>query len=245
MNSRLEKKNEHERSEVLLIIPAFNESGNLPTLLSKLKNEAPNKDVVVINDCSSDNTSEIVKEYGAKVVDLPINLGIGGAVQTGFKYAVDFGYQIAVQVDGDGQHNPVYIDALVEKVEQGYNMCIGSRFIDNNGFQSSGIRRMGIRFYQYLLLLLTGQDFTDPTSGFRAFDDNAIKLFAEHYPADYAEPESIIMLTKRKMKVCEIPVIMNKRIAGKSSINAMKSIYYIIKVTIAICISAISSRREK
>lgn len=237
-------ENKKEKAKVLLIIPAFNESGNLPLLLSKLKNDEPDKDIVVINDCSCDHTSKVVSEYGVPVVDLPINLGIGGAVQTGFKYAKYFGYQIAVQVDGDGQHDPVYIDSLVEKVEQGYSMCIGSRFIESNGYQSSRIRRAGIWFFKYVLHILTGKEFTDPTSGFRAFDHKAIQLFADHYPTDYAEPESIMILTKRKMKVCEIPVMMNKRIAGKSSINAMKSIYYIIKVTIAICISAMRNGRK-
>lgn len=245
MTKRKKKMKEQERNKVLLIIPAFNESGNLPSLLSKLKKEAPDKDVVVINDCSCDNTSEVARRYGANVVDLPINLGIGGAVQTGFKIAKAGGYRIAVQVDGDGQHNPDYIDALVEKVEQGYSMCIGSRFIENNGFLSSGIRRVGIRFYQYLLHILTGQLFTDPTSGFRAFDRKAIEIFAEHYPADYAEPESIILLKGRNLNVCEIPVIMNQRKAGKSSINAVRSVYYAIKVTIAMCISAIRTVKEE
>lgn len=232
-----------EQIRVLLIIPAFNESGNLPVLLDKLKEREEYMDILVINDCSSDDTSGISWEYDVATVDLPVNLGIGGAVQTGFKYARNFGYPIAVQVDGDGQHNPKYINDLVEKVLEGYNMCIGSRFIHNAGFRSTATRRMGIRFYSILLKLLTGQEFTDPTSGFRAFDRKAIELFAEDYPTDYAEPESIIMLTKRKMKVCEIPVIMNAREKGKSSINAIKSVYYIIKVTLAICISSLSQKR--
>ena len=229
--------------KILIVIPAYNESKNLPKVLENIRNVSMNYDIVVINDCSTDDTQQIAKDQGCSVINLPVNLGIGGAVQTGFKYARQNGYDIAVQLDGDGQHNPEYIDALIAKIDEGYNVSIGSRFIDNKGYQSTHLRRMGIRFFGRLLKLLTGHSFTDPTSGFRAFDRRAIEYFSLSYPTDYAEPESILMLVKKKMRIAEIPVVMNERENGKSSIGSAKSIYYVIKVTLAICIASLTKRR--
>ncbi|MHB1485138.1 MAG: glycosyltransferase family 2 protein [Saccharofermentanales bacterium] len=229
--------------KTLIVIPAFNESGNLPKLLRKIEIELAECDVLVINDCSTDETEKIVRERNHNVICLPINLGIGGAVQTGFKYADLHGYDIVVQVDGDGQHNPEYIREMISKIDDGYNVCIGSRFIDNEGYQSTNIRRIGIIFYRFLLKLLTGHSFTDPTSGFRAFNRQAIQYFSKTYPVDYAEPESIIMLFKKMMTIVEIPVIMNEREKGKSSIGSLNSVYFTIKVTLAICIASLTKRR--
>lgn len=229
--------------KTLLIIPAYNEGGNLSGLLDKIRNTGGDYDILVINDCSTDDTSRVCREACVNVIDLPVNLGIGGAVQTGFKYARDLGYDIAVQVDGDGQHQPEYIQSLVDKINEGYSMCIGSRFIEGEGYQSTIIRRTGINFYKFLIKLLTGHSFTDPTSGFRAFDREAIKIFSRAYPTDYAEPESIITVLKRKMKIAEIPVVMNGRSKGKSSISSFKSIYYMIKVTLAMLIARMGTRR--
>ena len=229
--------------KILIVIPAYNESKNLPKVLENIRNVSADYDIVVVNDCSTDDTQQIAKDHGCSVISLPVNLGIGGAVQTGFKYARLNGYDIAVQVDGDGQHNPEHIEALVGKIAEGYNVCIGSRFIDNKGYQSTHLRRMGIRFFGLLLKLLTGRFFTDPTSGFRAFDKKAIEYFSVSYPGDYAEPESILMLVKKKMRIAEIPVVMNERANGKSSIGSVKSIYYVIKVTVAICIAGLTKRR--
>ncbi len=170
-------------------------------------------------------------------VDLPINLGIGGAVQTGYKYALKHGYDIAVQLDGDGQHNPAYIQNLVEGLDR-YDMIIGSRFIENNGFQSSKARRAGIIFLRTLAKLLIKQKITDPTSGFRACNRKIIEQFAYNYPSDYPEPETIIAVAKAGYKLKEIPVVMNERERGVSSINLMKSIYYMFKVSIAMLISS-------
>ncbi len=228
---------------VLIVIPAYNEGETLPKLLEKIQNECAGYDTLVINDCSTDDTEEILKDLNCSVINLPVNLGIGGAVQTGFKYAQLNGYDIAVQLDGDGQHNPEHIRELVEKIEEGFNVCIGSRFIDNKGYQSTQMRRMGIRFFRFLLRCFTGQSFTDPTSGFRAFDKEAILYFSTFYPTDYPEPESIIMLVKNKLRIAEIPVIMNERKNGKSSINSADSIYYVIKVTLAVCIASLTKRR--
>jgi len=226
--------------KVLIIIPAFNEKGNISELLSKIKEECPKFDVVVINDCSKDDTSKLCKSLGADVIDLPVNMGIGGAVQTGYKYALESGYDIAVQVDGDGQHNPIYIQSLVNEVDNGVNLCIGSRYINKAGFQSSLLRRIGIKHFSNVILLLTGKRITDPTSGARACDIKTIEFFANSYPKDYPEPETIISLIKKKFTVSEIPVVMNERKEGKSSITAMKALYYMIKVTLAMVIVAIT-----
>ena len=220
---------------VLIIIPAYNEEKNIAELLQKLK-QYDGYDVLVVNDCSTDHTIQVLQEVGVKYIDLPINLGIGGAVQTGYVFALRNNYDIAVQVDGDGQHNPEYIDNMIKAIDSGADMVIGSRFMEREGFQSSAARRVGITFLSFLIKLITGLRIKDPTSGFRACNRNIIKLFAESYPIDYPEPETIIQAVKCNYSVIEIPVIMNERKAGKSSINFIKSIYYMIKVSIAILI---------
>jgi len=225
---------------VLIIIPAYNEEGNLPKLLADIKKNNPYFDVIVINDCSLDRTKEVCKYYDSDVVNLPVNLGIGGAVQTGYKYAYYNNYDIAVQVDGDGQHNTKYINELIEKLDEGFNLCIGSRFIVNQGFQSTATRRAGIRFFSVLIKMVTGQVVSDPTSGFRACDKKLIEYFAQEYPKDYPEPETIVIARRNNFKVSEVPVIMAEREDGKSSITSFKSIYYMIKVTMAILIASLS-----
>jgi glycosyltransferase involved in cell wall biosynthesis len=231
--------------KTLIIIPAYNEAKNLLPLLDRIKNLCPGYDVVVINDSSTDNTSAICKQYGVQVIDLPVNLGIGGAVQTGYRYAHYKNYDAAVQVDGDGQHNPEYISQLISELENGANISIGSRFISNEGFQSSGIRRLAIRYFSRLIQLFTGLRITDPTSGFRACDSKAIRLFASDYPKDYPEPESIVNAARNKLCVREIPVIMNERKEGKSSITFIKSLYYMIKVSLAVIIASFYSNSHE
>jgi glycosyltransferase involved in cell wall biosynthesis len=230
---------------VLIIIPAYNEEKNLPKLLLELKQKYPLYDVVVINDCSKDNTLKVCRDLNIAVVDLPANLGIGGAVQTGYRYANYKEFDVAVQVDGDGQHNPDYIEVLVEGIKNGSNICIGSRFIEHEGFQSSLTRRAGIRFFSNLIRFVTKQNITDPTSGFRACDKSAIRLFAGDYPKDYPEPETIVSACRHNLKITEVPVVMNERKAGKSSITAFKSIYYMIKVSMAIIVIALSTKERR
>lgn len=224
-------------NKVLIIIPAYNEEKNLKSLIEKIRNINNSYDIVVINDCSKDQTNKLCEDIGVEVIDLPINLGIGGAVQTGYKYAYYKNYDIAVQVDGDGQHNAEYIELLVKEIYNGYNFCIGSRFINNEGFQSTLTRRIGIKYFSFLIKLVSGFVITDPTSGFRACDKKVIELFCDYYPQDYPEPETLVMLKKKHFKICEVPVIMNERKDGKSSIFGFKSIYYMIKVTLAVIIS--------
>ena len=222
----------------LVIIPAYNESGNIVNTIRDIKENAPEFDYIVINDCSKDNTEEVCRQNGINYVSLPVNLGIGGAVQTGYLYAYKMGYDVAVQFDGDGQHSARYLEQMASMLENGEaDMVIGSRFIAKEGFQSSFMRRMGIRYFTNLIRFLTGKKITDPTSGMRMINRKLISVFAFEYPKDYPEPESIVTILTDKYVAKEIPVLMNERTEGVSSISPKKSIYYMIKVTIAILIA--------
>lgn len=224
----------------LIIIPAYNESANIIATVESILSAAPDYDYVVINDKSTDDTREKLRKNNLNYIDLPTNLGIGGAVQTGYMYGCRNDYDLAVQIDGDGQHDPQYLYAMEEALLQsGASMVIGSRFITNEGFQSSTMRRAGIRFLYWLIRILSGKKITDPTSGMRMVDKETMRMFSEDYPMDYPEPESVMTLLQQGRKVIEIPVRMNERREGKSSIHGLKPIYYMIKVSIAVIISSI------
>ncbi len=224
-----------KKMKKLVIIPAYNERGSILKTVQDVKDHAPSFDYVVVNDCSKDDTLKICRENGINVINLPMNLGIGGGVQTGYMYAFRNGYDVAVQFDGDGQHNAAYLDQMAETVDkEGLDMVIGSRYIEKKGFQSSGLRRMGIRYFTWLIKLMTGQKITDPTSGMRMCNRDVIEIYAKDYPRDYPEPESVTEILKRGKKVKEIPVMMNERTEGVSSISPKKSIYYMIKVSLAV-----------
>lgn len=226
----------------LIIIPAYNESESLEHTVRDIEEYAKDFDYIVVNDCSTDRTLEICKEQGFPVISLPINLGIGGAVQTGYLYAYRNGYDMAVQVDGDGQHDPAFLTQMADYLESHQlDMVIGSRFIEKQGFQSSLFRRMGIRYFSWLIRMLTGKTITDPTSGLRMVGRDVIKLFSERYPNDYPEPESVTAILRQGKKVEEIPVVMRERAGGISSISMQNSIYYMIKVSLAILIEWIRS----
>ena len=229
----------------LVIIPAYNESENIVKTVKEIKEKASDFDYVVINDCSSDKTLDILENNHLNYINLPVNLGIGGAVQTGYKYALEHEYDMAVQVDGDGQHDPAYLHSLEETlIKENADMVIGSRFIKNEGFQSTFARRMGIVYFTKMIKSLTGTIITDPTSGFRLVNKDVIALFANDYPRDYPEPESIVALLKRKKKVIEVPVQMKERQGGVSSIRLWNSVYYMIKVSIAILVECSRTYKE-
>lgn len=222
----------------LIIIPAYNESGNIEKTIKDITENAPDFDYLVVNDCSTDNTLDILKEKDFNHIALPINLGIGGAVQAGYMYAYYHGYDTAVQFDGDGQHNAKYLEKMLTELrETDSDMIVGSRFIEHEGFQSSGIRRAGIKFFTGLIKLLTGKKITDPTSGLRMVNRKMIELFAKDYPRDYPEPESEVAILAKGYKISEIPVIMNEREEGESSISMINGMYYMIKVSVAILIA--------
>ena len=196
--------------KILLIIPAYNEEDNIEKVVKSVQKTC--FDYIIVNDGSSDRTQAICKECGYNVLNLPINLGIGGAVQTGYKYALEHDYSYVFQLDSDGQHDPVFLSVMLEEMKKTQaDMVIGSRFIMNKGFRSSSLRRIGIRFLSLLIFIVTGQRITDPTSGLRLSGRRALVVFAEDYPRDYAEPETEVMLLKRGMTIVEIPVIMHPR----------------------------------
>lgn len=224
----------------LIVIPAYNEEANIEKTVRAIQKDAEGFDYVIINDCSVDKTRMICEENGFNVINLPINLGIGGAVQTGYRYAYEQGYDVAVQVDGDGQHDPEFLNIMADYlIKNELDMVIGSRFIEKKGFQSSRARRIGINFFSALIKLLTGKRITDPTSGLRMIGRNVMAIFARDYPRDYPEPESVVAVLRQNLKVEEIPVIMHERMGGVSSISLKKSVYYMIKVTLAILIERI------
>lgn len=222
----------------LVIIPAFNEEGNLEKTINDIKTNAPDFDYVIINDCSTDKTLEMCRRHGFSYLNLPVNLGIGGAVQTGYRYAYYHGYDIAVQFDGDGQHSASHLEDMVTTlIDTESDMVIGSRFIEKEGFQSSGLRRIGIKYFTGLIKILTGKTITDPTSGMRMVNKKLLEKFTDEYPKDYPEPESVVTILSEKYKVTEIPVVMNEREEGVSSISLKNSVYYMIKVSFAILIA--------
>ncbi len=230
--------------KTLVIIPAYNEAENIVNTVNTLTSTCPFVDYVIINDCSRDNTAQICKDNGFNFISLPINLGIGGGMQTGYKYAVEKGYDIAIQFDGDGQHNAEYIKDLIKPIEDGEaDLVIGSRFINKEGFQTSFMRRFGINVLGGVLRLCGRVKITDATSGFRAASKPVIEFFSNYYAQDYPEPESIIASSVSGFRVKEVPVIMNERTAGVSSISSFKSVYYMIKVTLAILVYKLVGKR--
>ena len=219
----------------IVIIPAYNEEKSIVKTVQDICEHAPEFDYVIINDCSTDHTLSVCREHHLHVLNLPVNLGIGGAVQTGFLYAYKNGYDYAIQFDGDGQHDAKYLQEMRDyMIEQNADMLIGSRFLEKEGFQSTGMRRFGIRYFSALIKLLTGQKITDPTSGMRMINRDILAMYSESYPKDYPEPESVVTIINSGKKVMEYPVIMRKRMEGTSSISPLKSVYYMIKVSLAI-----------
>lgn len=235
--------------KVLMIIPAYNEEKSIVNTVNMIKNTKLKKhtlDYIVVNDGSKDNTKNICIENNLNFIDLSVNLGIGGAVQAGYKYALYNNYDIAIQFDGDGQHDASYIEKLVKEIIDGNDIVIGSRFVANlSEFKSTAVRRVGINFLSRLIKLCTKRRIYDPTSGFRACNKKIIREFANDYPIDYPEPDTIVTIIKKGYKVSEVPVKMNERKEGKSSLNSniFKPLYYMIKVSIAIIISSMSTKK--
>ena len=228
---------------LLVIIPAFNEEDSLGRVIRAVQTAQPEATILVINDGSTDATADIAEGYGALVASLPYNQGIGSAMQTGFLYARDCRYDVAVQVDGDGQHNPTEISDLLTALDEGdADVIIGSRYLEDRGYITPALRRAGIIFLARVISLITGQAFTDPTSGFRAINRRAIAFCAEDYPFDYPEPEAVVLFRRAGLRVREIPVTMNPRYGGQSSITPLRSIYYMVKVVMAILIGLLRQR---
>lgn len=221
--------------KILIIIPVYNEERNIEKVITSLKEKAPYADYLIVNDCSRDDTVRICKQKGYNYISLPVNLGIGGGVQAGYQYALERDYDIAVQMDGDGQHDAGYLDKLLEPIiKDQADIVIGSRFILKQGFQSSRLRRAGISFLSFLIKVCSKTTVKDVTSGFRGVNKKFIKIYSQEYSQDYPEPEAIIAGAFHKGRIMEVPVIMHERESGSSSIHSWKTVYYMIKVSIAI-----------
>lgn len=227
--------------KVLVIIPAYNEAENIETVVDNIIENYPQYDYVVVNDASQDDTQKVCRRKGYIYLEQSINLGIGGTVQNGYQYALENGYDVAIQIDGDGQHDPSYIGDMLSKLQSGEaDVVIGSRFLEKEGFQSSSARRTGIKILSIMIQLCTHKRIRDVTSGFRAVNKKFIKIYAQNYPQDYPEPEAIMMALMHGGKIMEIAVVMRERLSGESSINFKKSIYYMIKVILSLLICRIS-----
>ncbi len=233
-------------SHKLAIIPAYNEEASIASVVGDLRQHAPDFDVLVVDDGSTDATGRIGREAGASVLRLPFNLGIGGTVQAGYQYALERDYDYAVQVDGDGQHDAHDVPRLLRHLEAQphIHMVTGSRFLhgEADGDRSTRSRRLGIRVFARLVSLLTRQTVTDPTSGFRMTNRRGIELFARDYPHDYPEVEAVLMIHAHRLRSAEVPVRMRPRTSGVSSINASRSMYYMVKVLLAIVVGLCRAR---
>ena len=224
-----------EAPRCLAIVPAFNEAASIAEVVSELRDVDPELEVLVVDDASADATAAVAEAAGARVLRLHVNLGIGGAVQAGYPYAFERGFDVAVQVDGDGQHDAQELGRLLEPIRAGRaDLAIGTRFAGERSYRAPLGRRMGIRLFATLVSLLVRQRMTDTTSGFRAVNRRGIQLFAADYPHDYPEVESVVIAARGDLRVCEVPVAMRQRASGRSSITTWRSFYYVAKVLLAL-----------
>ena len=229
----------------LAVVPAYNEAGSVARVVDALHAQAPQFDVIVVDDGSTDQTAARAREAGARVLRMPFNLGIGGAVQAGFVYARENDYDYAAQVDGDGQHQPSELERLVStlRADPSLDMVCGSRFIsDQDNYEAPLSRRTGIRMFAFMLSKILRQPITDPTSGFRLYNRRAIGLFARDYPHDYPEVEAVLMLHANRLRMTEVGVRMRHRETGHSSITTMRSAYYMIKVSLSLLVGLLRRR---
>ncbi len=237
MDAKTENQTSLDGKKILIIVPAYNEAQNIGQTLEEISESAGFADVIVVNDGSQDETRGIVARKKTSLIDLPFNLGIGGAMQAGYKYAVSRDYDYAVQVDGDGQHNAGSVRELIEPLLKGEaDMVIGSRHIEDRGYDTPLARRTGMMLFARMLSLILGQLVTDTTSGFRAVNRRTIKFFADNYPVDYPEVESLVICHFAGLKLKEVPVFMRQRQGGRSSITVIHAPYYMIKVSLAVLI---------
>jgi glycosyltransferase involved in cell wall biosynthesis len=230
---------------ILVIIPAYNEEEAVGNVIENVRVHLPQADILVVNDGSTDSTSEIARKWGVLVLEHPYNMGIGATMQTGFLYALRNDYDIAVQIDADGQHDPAFLPSLIEPILKGQaNLVIGSRYLSEEGFKSTFLRKFGIAFFACLIRILTRKRVTDPTSGFRAVDRQGIRLFSEEYPSDYPEVEALISAYKRGLNFQEVSTEMRDRQGGTSSIGILSALFYMVKVTLSVSVGFFREMRR-
>ena len=232
--------------EKIIIIPAYNEELNIKSVIEEINRNLSDFDIVVIDDGSTDATAEIAMGCGATVIGLPYNLGIGAAMQTGYKYAHRNGYEIAIQFDGDGQHRADQIETLLKPLLEGKaDLVVGSRFLSPGKYPAPWTRLAGIKVLSVVVSLISGNRITDPTSGFRAANRRTIDFFSKYYPDDYPEPETLVLLKKAGFRIAEVSVLMRERQRGSSSITPLRALYYMVKVLLAVMIDTLKKAPGK
>jgi glycosyltransferase involved in cell wall biosynthesis len=227
----------------IAVVPAFNEAPCIAEVISEIRAVDPELEIVVVDDGSTDATRHVAHRAGAQVVRLPFNVGIGGAMQTGYQFAREHGFDLAVQIDGDGQHDPRELPQLIEPIlEDLADMAVGTRFAGGRRYESSLGRRVGISLFSWIVSLLVRQRVTDTTSGFRAVNRKGIALFASDYPHDYPEVETTVLVFRHQLRLVEVPVVMRTRATGRSSITLFRSVYYMAKVSLALFVGLFRRR---
>jgi glycosyltransferase involved in cell wall biosynthesis len=238
------------RDSLLVIVPAFNEVGAISSVVRAVNNSVPGVPVLVIDDCSLDDTIAVARSAGAEVLTLPHHLGLGGCVQAGYKLAYSLGFQYVIRVDGDGQHDARDIPRILDRLKSsGCEMVIGSRFVEQNGSRTSAVRSLGIRFFRLMLRPILGKPVYDPTSGFVGVNRRALAVFSRSFPLEYPEIEALVVLQRRRFRFEEVPVRMLPRLTGRSTITARVSLYYIVHVLLGVFVNILKydgrSRRGK
>jgi glycosyltransferase involved in cell wall biosynthesis len=222
----------------IAVVPAYNEEGSVTRVIDEIRAFDPGLEIVVVDDGSGDRTAEVAAAKGARVLSLPYNLGIGGSVQTAFRYALESGFELAIRLDGDGQHDASYLPALLEPVLSGdADIAVGSRFLGDGGYRQSAHRHIGNRLLAWAASLVTRERVTDPSSGFQALNRNAIELFANDYPHEFPEVEATVLVAKHRLRRVEVPAPMRERLAGTSSHGVLKSTYFLAKVLVALFVA--------
>ena len=232
--------------ELLIIVPAYNEQAAITEVIREAREVLPGLPLLVIDDCSADATALVAREAGARVLSLPHHLGLGGAVQAGYKLAYELGYQYVIRMDGDGQHDPRDIPRLFETLrDSGCQMVIGSRFFEGDANHTSFMRQLGVRFFRTVLRPILGKPVHDPTSGFVGVNRQALQLFSRSFPLEYPEIEALVVLQRRAFQFVEVPCHMRPRLAGQSSITAVKSLYYIVHVLLGVLVNILKFDRRR
>jgi glycosyltransferase involved in cell wall biosynthesis len=239
-------KNGVGAGSLLVIVPAFNEEASVGYVVREIQQEQAGVPILVIDDCSTDSTEAQARQAGAKVLSLPHHLGLGGAVQAGYKLAFELGYEYVIRVDGDGQHDPRDLSVILNALRtSGYEMVIGSRYFDRDAHHTSFLRWVGIRFFRFVLRPILGQPVLDPTSGFVGVNRLALQVFSRSFPLEYPEIEALVVLERRAFRFQEVPCHIRPRMAGKSSITPVKSVYYIFHVLLGVLVNILKFEHHR